>query len=53
MGVLSAFWNVLPNIKVDALAVAMIDSALHGSKSQVLENADLVAVGNPLIEQKA
>lgn len=50
--VVSALYSVLPYIKVNALALAMLDTALNGSKSQTLENAELAAIGNPLLEHK-
>ena len=35
----------LPAIKVDVLAAAMVDLALHGGEKKILENKDLVSLG--------
>ena len=50
--IVSALYSMLPYVKVNALAVAMLDTALKGSKSQTLENAELAATGNSLVQHK-
>jgi hypothetical protein len=38
------------SIKVDELAAAMMKTAMEGTKTQIMENADLKAVGQDMLK---
>lgn len=41
------------SIKVDELAAVMMNTALSGSKKQIMENADLRALGHAMLLEEA
>jgi hypothetical protein len=50
-GLASIAAMALPAIKVDVLAAAMVDLALHGGEKKILENSDLVSLGREKLRE--
>ncbi|KAL2060307.1 hypothetical protein VTL71DRAFT_9702 [Oculimacula yallundae] len=51
-GLQSLVMSLLPSLKVDALAAALLDTVANGGASRTLENADLARRGKELAELK-